>query len=53
MLLDKKIPYNPFMPNEKKKVYISCPDANPAPIRVPIITKTTFKIFIYTTLRSI
>ena len=28
--------------NEKKNVYISCPDANPAPINAPIITSAIF-----------
>ena len=31
--------------NPQKKIYTSFPDANPAPIIVPIITNTFFKIF--------
>jgi len=33
------IPKNPQFPQELKKVKISLPDAKPAPIIVPIITK--------------
>ena len=36
------IPINPYLLKNK---YISCPDAKPAPIVVPIITKTIFKTF--------
>ena len=43
---DIKMPNNPFKPYTLKKVYISCPEANPAPIIVPIITKLTFKLSI-------
>ena len=38
MIIQKKI-------NLLKNKYISCPDAKPAPIVVPIITKTIFKTF--------
>ena len=38
------IPIIPFVPYEKKKRYISFPDAKPAPINVPMITNKTFKI---------
>ena len=39
-------PSNPKKPYEQKNTYISFPEANPAPIIVPIITKLIFKVFL-------
>ena len=40
------IPHKPLIPYIQKKLYISLPDANPAPIIVPIKTKQIFKILL-------
>ena len=41
-IVDTIIPTTPKFPNILKKTYISLPDANPAPIMVPINIEITF-----------
>lgn len=38
-----KIPRNPKIPKELKNRFISVPEANPAPTKVPIIRKIILK----------